>query len=155
MDMEQTVDYRAHGQFFRAQRMARWVGTYHALNQTEFWADETGTVHLIEDMPVKYKQEVLEFLEDRIPMLQLDYIFGRAISDPPGMFFTVESQRWAEMDFDRQQIEMFIEHPATWFEDLPLVQRLRFDVLHGIGGTDAPVKAETEQVMKRVVASLN
>jgi hypothetical protein len=110
---------------------------------------------VVEDMPVAYKEEVLAFLEERIPLLQLDYIFGRALDGTPGTFFTEEAQRWAEIDFDRQQLEMFVEHPTIWFDELPLVKRLRFDILHGIGGMDAPVEEETKRVIGRVVASLN
>lgn len=151
----QHIDYRIHGQQFRAQRMARWVGTYRALTQTEFWSDETGHPYLIDDMALDYKREVLDFLEERIPVLHLDFIFGRALSDPPGTFFTHDAQRWAEIQFDEQQLEIFVTHPAVWFDDLPLVKRLRFDIQHGIGGTESPDRAETSKVMNQVVASLN
>jgi len=152
---KQTTDFRVHGEFFRAQRMLRWVGTYRALTQTEFWADSSGAVHLIDDMSLAYKQELLDFLEERIPVLQLDFMFGRVLSDPPGDMFTLDAQRWAEVAFDGEQLDLFHMHPREWFEDLPLVLRLRFDLLHGHGGSVEPDREGMERVMKRFVASLN
>lgn len=137
-----------------------------SLGQTEVWVDRQGREHLVEEMSVRYKANVIGFLERRAPR-----IVGRALADhyvaQVGRMFqpvpcvqcegldgdgTRKINRWQHgvdhliVDPDKypDEVDAMLPDLPTVTNDeavemvrrTPFMKRLIDDVASGLGGTD-------------------
>lgn len=132
-------------------------GIYVLLNQGHLWVDRGGRRHDIAEMSVRYKRNVIGFLERRARYLvtmhgtgQLEAIFapiGREVlgereDGSPVLGEVVYGGPRGEMAQDRFDWEMQRaqaereDDPVGWLRTTPLLRRLIDDVENNRGGTD-------------------
>ena len=95
------------------------------LNQTETWVDGVGRPHLIENMSVRYKANVVAYMHRRAANLAVMYFAGSALVEidvPHGP---------ASVSVPEQTTD-----PHVWLSRTPLMMRLLVDVAQGSGGSE-------------------
>jgi hypothetical protein len=98
---------------------------YLMLSQTETWVDGTGRPHLIENMSVRYKANVIAYLHRRANNLAVMYLAGAAL----------------EIDVPHGPASIAVpeettDNPHEWLSRTPLMMRLMVDVAQGVGGSE-------------------
>lgn len=107
----------------------------HVLDQADVWVDKEGQRHLVEEMSVRYKSNVVGYLERRARAVASQYAVHavHALPDPDWV---------GEAAFDSLMHEVnatwdaLLGDPLVWLRGTTLVQRLRDDVAAGRGGVD-------------------
>lgn len=97
------------------------------LSQDEVWYPKTGDPIRVDEMSLRYKKNVLAFLERRAPTLKAAYEW-RMIAGPQ------PSGDAAQDAFDSAMGELFEMQPIKWLYRTPLVERLEQLVREGHDG---------------------
>lgn len=111
------------------------VRVYCLLEQADAWIDANGRRHQIDEMSVRYKANVVAFLERRAARLADFYGYGELIDysrHPAGGEMAQDAVESALADADRARMEQ----PVEWLRGTRLVRRLLADVDAGRGGED-------------------
>lgn len=113
------------------------IGVYKLLNQSDVWVDVKQRRHRVEEMSVRYKRNVIAFLERQAEHLETAYLFGQV-----AVVVAVGLPREGTAAFDIVTDELdcevcqFDEEPLHWLRRTPLFSRLIEDVAAGRGGSD-------------------
>lgn len=116
--------------------LAQCSATYRLLTQSDRWVDRGGELHDLDAMSVRYKANIVGFLERRAVGLADFYSYGEILSfsgplGPSGeMAQDSLDQALEEADRERRA------DPLKWLRSTPLLQRLRHDVKNKLGGED-------------------
>lgn len=120
-----------HGTKARAgERAVEAFNRRHVLWQTEVWYPKEGPAIRVDEMSLRYKQNVLKFLERRAPNLKASYEAELTFS--PG----VRGEHALDA-VDAILTETFATRPVTWLYSTPLVDRLEALVR---AGHDGPIR---------------
>lgn len=119
------------------------------LNQTLIWTDKEGVDHLIREMPVGYKRNVVAFLEQRAARIAADYTLAELafLSTPlpvvigvdpdgnPVTSGTADLMPMGEMAQDAYEEELNERRrdPIGWLHNTPLVREMLWQIEHRIG----------------------
>jgi hypothetical protein len=132
------------------------MSLYALFNQDQVWVDANGNHHQIDEMSVRYKANVVGFIERRAKTLGMGYaldeiaaifapigrevigvdggqeILGAVVYGGPRgeMACDALESAMAEDDHRREQ------DPIGWIRDTKLMRRLISDVEQGLGGVD-------------------
>lgn len=109
-----------------------WLPPCHFLDQDEIWTDKEGNQHRIDEMSVRYKANVVAFLERRAVSMEFNYSLGEA-RFIGGM--AMHAQELAE-DACGDEWERRMDDPVAWLRSTRLMKRLIDDVANGRGGED-------------------
>lgn len=108
---------------------------YALLEQDQVWVDIKHNVHQIAEMSIRYKTNVVAFLERRAPGLCEKYAYGEIqrywTNGPNGQM----AQDALEEELDRADDERRAD-PVAWLRSTKLMQRLAADIATGIDGDD-------------------
>jgi hypothetical protein len=106
---------------------------YRLLNQTQTWVDGIGRAHLIDDMSVRYKANVVAYLQRRAANLAEMYAYGQVAAIEAGMPMGEAASDMLELAVEAEERERE-DNPNAWLSRTPLVMRLLVDVAQGNGG---------------------
>ena len=134
------------------------IGVYLLLNQDSVWVDAQGKQHALAEMSVRYKDNVVRFIERRAAILAWKYglgeiesiyapigreIIGMDDNNKPRLGALIMGGPRGDAACDA--VESFmdegdrarLEDPVAWIRTTKLMQRLAADVATGVGGQDA------------------
>jgi hypothetical protein len=108
----------------------------HALfSQDGVWFDAQCRRHDVAEMSVRYKANVVAFLERRAPNLELLYSFGEIQSVSLAPTDGSMAADMLEQALDEETARRAAD-PVAWLHSTPLVARMLRDVEAGLGGED-------------------
>jgi hypothetical protein len=99
------------------------------LSQTETWVDGIGRPHLIENMSVRYKANVIAWLHRRAANLAEMYAAGQVVE----LAIERSAHGPAELIVVTDEIA---DDPHAWLSSTPLMMQLLVDVAQGVGGSE-------------------
>jgi hypothetical protein len=108
--------------------------TLSLLDQDQIWIDGQGNRHDVAEMSVRYKANVIAFLERRAKLLEFHYSCGEAL-----WFGSLDGGEMAMASLEDSMFEAQDERlkdPVAWLRSTRLVARLIADVNAGLGGED-------------------
>lgn len=106
--------------------LRRWERRHVLTQDKVWWPKDADEPIRVKDMSVRYKRNVLAFLERRAPQLKL-----AADWEIAGVQMNGEHAQDAVDAIAAAQYEMTVEE---WFNDLPLIRKLRRHIRKGKGG---------------------
>lgn len=95
--------------------------------QDEVWFDKSGSEFRLEDLSLRWKRNILAFLDARAPMLQASWLARTCLGPQP-------SGEAATDAFDQMLDEAMSESPTKWLYQTPLVERLEHLIRIGQDG---------------------
>lgn len=104
----------------KARQLARFIEKDRrrsVLWQDEVWFDRSGAEFRLEDLSLRWKRNILSFLEARASNLHMQWIAQTALGPQP-------SGEAASDAFGRMLDEAMSESPTKWLYQTPLVERL-------------------------------
>ena len=91
---------------------------YEMLDQNKVWIDGQGVTHELKTMDPMHRDNVLAWLERRVDSLKAGYEFRLLMGPQPGGDAASDC-------FDAAMDELMDMSDEEWFEELPLVRKLR------------------------------
>lgn len=113
---------------------------YNVLTQTETWYDFEGEAYTIRAMSIRYKRNLLRWLERNAVHLMLQYMWSMPYPNLNGEM----AQDAAEHEWDREQTRLMNTPAIEWIVRTPLYEAVQSSVARGEDGPqgDDPEKLE-------------
>lgn len=111
---------------------------YYALfEQNEKWIDGQGRYHNVTEMSVRYKKNVIKFVERRASLYGLWYSFGESwiLNSPSGPNEETVAYDMLQHEIDKACEERAAD-PEGWIRETPLIKKMLEQVKFGVGGED-------------------
>lgn len=122
---------------------------YEVLEQETLWYDFEGEAHTIKSMSIRYKRNLLRWLERNAADLHFRYLWSMPYPHLNGEM----AQESAERDWEREQREVERLSPLEWVQRTPLYEAVQRSVIQGEDGPDGEgpaAAAKLERYRKRL-----
>lgn len=131
------------------QTFSKKRSVYDTLNQTKHWWDFENDAHTITSMSIRYKRNLLRWLERNAAAILASYIWGVPIPHLNGEM----AQLHAEEDYEREIDRLMFSDldPVEWIQSTPLYEAVQMSVARNEDGSDGedPRKLERYRALQQ------
>lgn len=118
--------------------------TYVVLNQTEWWYDFENDAHRIPSMSIRYKRNLLRWLEKRANHLRVSYMWAMPAPNLNGEMAQIDAER----EYFNEQDRIAGMDALEWLWTTPLYNAIQESVARGEDGPDGEEPGKMERYVR-------